>query len=228
MGPATVRTCTATPFWPRPWRRASRRAEAPVRATAATAGRRRRAGMRGVMRPSDGAGPTAPPASIWPASEYSVSSAPTRPTSCTASGSPSVPMPCRDRDRRLAGDVEDRRERREASGDVDRDRRRLAVAALGGDGRLGQRRREQHVELIPQRGDARGRPGARGQDRLAAARRDQIAAGRRHLARAALQPRAVGDRQRLLVDAARPRSAGTPAGPSGRPGHAGRRRGRAR
>ena len=95
--------------------------------------RERRHGKRGDgQRQTDGAGHDTwgrrwahgAAASIWPASEYSVSSAPDPADELHRERQSVGADARRDRDRGLAGDVEDRRERREAPGDVDGDRRR--------------------------------------------------------------------------------------------------------
>ena len=93
----------------------------------------------------------------------------------------------------------------------------LAVAALGGDRGLGQTRREQHVELVPQREDPRRVLLARRhQDRLPAAGRNQHIGPRPPSAASAARA-ARGRRPAATPRRSRgPRSAGTRAAPARR------------
>ena len=110
----------------------------------------------------------------------------------------------RHRDRRLTGQVEDRGERAHAARDVDRDRRRSPVSALGRDRRAGQRRRHQHVELVPQRRDPLGGERPHAQQPSTPRRRHQVAPGSGHLTRRALELAAAAGAGGLLVDPAHP------------------------
>ena len=86
--------------------------------------------------------PTGRSASIWAASEIRVGSSLGRPTRVTERGSPPAREAGRDRHRRLAGVVPDRREAEHAADPEQRPQRPLALPAADLDRRLADRRRD--------------------------------------------------------------------------------------